>query len=168
MLYHNALHCIAGVKTDGARQCSGEPVGRPSAFPCHCSQLLRQSAFLYHSRGASHALRGTGSPVLFQRMSRNASAFFRKLIQNTSNIPVDANRLPPGAPISDSRYYPPGYKALQYYHYRLNVSDIQQLMPLCRHKNILIRLFGILLLNTMLAFGLFVLMFVIESIFFPA
>ena len=41
-------------------------------------------------------------------MSRNVSAFFRKLIQNTSNIPVDANRLPPSAPISDSRYYPPG------------------------------------------------------------
>ena len=41
-------------------------------------------------------------------------------------------------------------------------------MPLCRRKNILIRLFGILLLNTMLAFELLVLMFVIESIFFPA
>ena len=49
-----------------------------------------------------------------------------------------------------------------------NYLDIQQLMPLCRRKNILIRLFGILLLNTMLAFELLVLMFVIESIFFPA
>ena len=82
LLYHNALHCIAGVKTDGTGHRSCAPVGRPSAFPCHRSQLLRQSAFLYHSRGASHALRGTGSPVPHSGFTADTRTIPRPFLQN--------------------------------------------------------------------------------------
>lgn len=47
-----------------------------------------------------------------------------------------------------------------------NYCNIQRLLPLCRHKNRMIRCLGIIILDTFTVVYLFVLMIIIESIFF--
>jgi serine/threonine protein kinase len=49
-----------------------------------------------------------------------------------------------------------------------NYMNIQRFVPLCQHKNRLIRYIGILLLDITVVFFLFMLLFFIEEIFLPA
>lgn len=48
-----------------------------------------------------------------------------------------------------------------------NYLDIQRLLPLCKHKNKLIHFLGVILLQVLLFFSLFIIYFIISCIFFP-
>lgn len=50
----------------------------------------------------------------------------------------------------------------------LNYLNIQKLLPLCQSKHILVRYAGIIILNFLLIFGLFILLFIAEKILFPS
>lgn len=49
-----------------------------------------------------------------------------------------------------------------------NYLNIQQLMPLCQHKNRFVRYLGIFILNFCICFGLFILLTIVETTCFPA
>lgn len=47
-----------------------------------------------------------------------------------------------------------------------NYLNIQKFMPLCQHKNILVRYLGVIILNIILVFALMIMLVIIESVFY--
>lgn len=47
-----------------------------------------------------------------------------------------------------------------------NYRNVQKFMPLCKYKNRFVRYLGIALLNVVVIFGLFLILFVVETVFF--